>query len=100
MISGFQTNAFQNNSWQIESGAAPPVVVDVPASAGNIDWLKRKKKRGKVIRYSDFESQEAYAKALAAASLPIAIITEPEDYEEAFGDDDAILKALFLTTLH
>ena len=85
---------------------APPVVAD-RSGRGNIDWLKAKKKKGKVLKYSDFEGREAYQAALAAAlaeaSMPIARITDPTeaDYEEAFGDDDAILKALFLiTTIH
>jgi hypothetical protein len=84
---------------------APPVVAD-RSGRGNIDWLKAKKKKGKVLKYSDFENRDAYqkafAEAMAAASMPIAKV-EPtiEQYEEVFGDDDEILKALFLiTTIH
>ena len=92
-------DAWYGTAWY-NSGVSPPVVVDIPASPGASDWLGRpKKKKYKVIRYADFASQEEYARELASASLPIARITPTEeDYEEAFGDDDAIIKALFLIT--
>lgn len=103
-MSAWVTGAWAPGAWYgtawYDSGGAPPTIVDIPASPGASDWFGKKKKKGRVIRYSDFESQEAYAAELAAASLPIARIIEPtqEDYEDAFGDDDAIIKALFLIT--
>ena len=98
------TTVWADGVWS-EGGVVPPVAV-VQAGGGNIDWLKRKKKKGLVLKYSDFESrdayQEAFAKAMAAAALLIAKIEQTnEQYEETFGDDDEILKALFLiTTVH
>ena len=105
MITAFQTNAFQNNSWQIDTSGVAPVVAVASPGGGTIDWLKKKRKKGKVLRYSDFEGQEAYqaalATAIAEAGLPISKIEEPGAYEDEFGDDDEVIKALLLiTTIH
>ena len=104
--SGF---AYQNSGFAYQSGAVTPVVKDDIPSAGNIDWLKKKKKKGKVLRYSDFEGieqyQQALAQAMAEASMPIRKISDPvaNEYSEFFGDeedDEILLKALFLITRH
>lgn len=79
--------------------APPQTQVDF---AGASDWLGRKKPKRKIIKFSDYDTQEARAAAIAAASIPIAHVEPTEEmYEEAFGDDDAIIKALFLIhTIH
>jgi hypothetical protein len=72
-------------------GASPVVVAPVQANEGHgtFRWEKTRKKQ-RVIRYSDFESREAYAAAIAAAALPIVdvphetSIDEWEDIEDEF----------------
>ena len=88
------------------SGSTPPPTPTVDTGgAGNEDWLKvnapRRKKKSKstVIRFSDFDSQEAYAAALAEAAMPVAavsdapIVTATQD-DDDFEDDDEILFAI------
>lgn len=69
------------------------------AGRGNINWKKRR--RGKVVRFSDFETREEYAKALAAAALPIIQprhdVPAPIEEED---EDDEILMALLTKIIH
>lgn len=82
-----------------------PVTVLQPEGRGNWNLLKPKKKYRR-IRYSDYESQEAYARELALAAMPIARVTDtsasvspvagiiaaaPED-----DDDELIIKTIVL----
>ena len=56
---------------------------------------RKKKKKGKVIRYSDFESREEYARALQAAVIaPPMVISVPMD------EDDDLILALLARVLH
>ena len=54
---------------------------------------RKKKKKGTVIRYSDFESRDAYAAALQAAVIP-QVISVPMD------EDDDLILALLARVLH
>lgn len=90
-------------------GTTPPAVTaDVPGGSSEPSRYRKKKRKSDavVIRYSDFDSQEAYAAALAAASLPLAAVREDGSVEPAheddIPDDDEIIRALFLiqTILH
>lgn len=69
----------------------------VDTGGGGNRRRKRKKNESVVIRYSDFESQEAYAAALAA--VPIVQIPDEVEVLET-DDDDEILKVLVLRMLH
>jgi hypothetical protein len=78
-------------------GASPVVVAPVQANEGHgtFRWEKTRKKQ-RVIRYSDFESREAYAAAIAAAALPIVdvphetSIDEWEDIEDELSEPSRI----------
>lgn len=73
-----------------------------PDGAGNQDWRnvraprKKKKRESTVIRFSDFDSQEAYAAALAAAAIPLTEVsaTGTVPAEDDFEDDEDILFAI------
>lgn len=72
------------------AGTLPPTVDQIQLTPANSRWSGRKKKP-RVIRFSDFESREALAKELAAASLPIVAIpleTPIDEWEEI--EDDFI----------
>jgi hypothetical protein len=67
---------------------------------GGIDWLKKKKKR-RVIRFSEYASKEerieAIAQAMALEAIPMSAVPETVKTED---DDDEILEAIFLTVIH
>ena len=96
MTTAFQSNAFQNNAFQIDIA-----VVSNLGPGGAFPQGRKKKRRGTVIHYSDFETREAYAAALAAAAMPIAIVTEHPPYsQEDAEDDDLILLAAVKRLIH
>jgi hypothetical protein len=77
-------------------------------SRGNWNLLKPGKKPRR-IRYSDYESQEAYAAALALAAMPIARITDTSELvspeagiipREADDDDEIIINAILMHILY
>lgn len=78
-------------------GAAPAAVV--AGGASNIDWLKKRRGKPKVIRRSDFANQEEYLDAMreALASVPLSQVRIPDPIEAE--DDDALL-AVMLRVLH
>lgn len=59
-----------------------------------------KRKRNRVIRWSDFESRDAYAKELAAAAMPLARVSDPRESVYADDDEDDELIELLLMKLH
>ena len=92
MITAFQSNAFQNDSF--------PIVVS--SSDGLPQKYGKPWKKPKRIRYSDFETQEAYAAALAAIAMPIDRVYKEEAIIEASAEDeeDEILTMAILKVLH
>ena len=67
--------------------------------AGGGNWFKpRKDKKGKVIRFSDFDSREAYEAALREALRQIPIVHVDHDVptptETIDDEDEAILVAI------
>ena len=86
------------NSWGTAGVTPPPTPPAVDPGVGNLDWLKRRKKKPVRIKLSDYARQEEYAAALAAAAIPLTQITETGEVEgeSEIDDDDAILRALFL----
>ena len=75
---------------------APEPAVDT-GGAGNLDWLRKKRRRGKVVKWSELESHEraaALAAALAEKSIPID--ASAEEIEE-FDDDEILVRALAVT---
>lgn len=82
--------------------AAAQAAAAVPGGVANFAWLKPKRKKGKVLRYSDFESQEAYAQALAAAAVPLARVTEAGTVEggDELEDDELLLMAVSRILIH
>lgn len=83
------------DSWGVIATASTTV------TTGGHGGPRRRKKRGKVIRYSDFDSRETYEKALAAA-LAVYVPAVPEVFEAADDDEDdeALLQAVILTLMH
>ncbi len=93
-------------TFSITAVAPPTPPSDTPDGAGNLDWLNkgpgRKKRKSRVIRFSDFETREAYEKALqeaasalAAQAIPVSRISETGAVEDDdLEDDEAILMAL------
>lgn len=70
------------------------------AAEGRGNWkLDKKRKRPKVIRFSDFDSREAIAKALKVEIAPNIVIIEPPS-PLGENDDDAILLAVVSRLLH
>jgi hypothetical protein len=73
----------------------PPASTRVESGAARY-YPKKRKKPIEVVRWSDFETREkraeALAQALATAAIPIKTYVEEEDMEEL--DDEILLKAL------
>jgi hypothetical protein len=92
VTTAFQQSSFQDNAFQIDGAAA---VVRVESGAARY-YPKKRKKPIDVIRWSDFETREkraeALAQALATAAIPIKTFVEEEDMEEL--DDEIVIKAL------
>jgi hypothetical protein len=82
------------NLGMLEAGVTPPVVSRVESGAARY-YPKKRKKPIEVVRWSDFETREkraeALAQALAAASIPIKQFEE-EDMDEL--DDEIVIQAL------
>lgn len=95
---GFWSTTFWAEGFWFEGAPAPTPVVETQGR-GNINW--KKKRKGKTIRFSDFETREEYAKALAAAALPIIQpkhdVPAPIEEED---EDDEILMALLTKIIH
>lgn len=70
-------------------------------SYGN--WGKKKKK-GRVIRWSDYATEEAraqaLAEALAVAAVPMAQVSIEGDSDEEYEIDDRLLLAALKTVIH
>lgn len=91
------TTVWANGVWR--EGTPTPTSTTAP-SAGNWDKL-RKKKKPRTIRYSDFESRDAYEKALRDLLKPErTVIIEPEPPFEEEDEDDEILLAAISKVLH
>lgn len=99
MSGAFQRTAFQDNSYQITE-----LVTAGADGRGSWDaFRKQKKKRGKVIRRSEYESIEAYRQAMAAMFPvePKTKIIEPvPPLQESGDDDDTIILAAVSRLLH
>jgi len=88
-------------------GAGGGVAVQESLGAGN--WAKLltgRKKRRRVIRWSDYadeeERREALAQALAAASIPLSELRDADgsiDEDAMIEEEDAIITALVLSRL-
>ena len=76
-------------------------VTSVPAHEGlaNWKWDKRKKKP-RVIRFSDFETREALAAEIAAAALPIASISVEAEIDEWEEVEDTFIAFELMRLLH
>ena len=74
------------------AGAVPPVVVTQTGGGGS----KRKAKRPKRIRYSDFESREAFEKAFRAGIVAPMSEPPPPIRIEEDDDDDAVVANLLM----
>jgi hypothetical protein len=78
-------------SWgQAEAPPEPPPTTE-RATPGNTRWDRQRKRKHRVIRFSDFETREALAAEIAAAALPIVSIpleTTIDEWEEI--EDDFI----------
>lgn len=87
------TTVWADGVWR--EGAAPAVVTRAETGAARY-YPRKKKKPIDVVRWSDFETREkraeALAQALATAAIPIKPFVEEEDMEEL--DDEILLKAL------
>lgn len=84
-----------------EGSYAPPAPATV-STGGGTSGKKKKKSRGTVIRWSDFETRDAYASAvekaakeLAESSIPLdAVSTDGEVDEDILRDDEIILMTI------
>lgn len=81
------------------TAATPVVVTEVP---GGSSKRRRKQKQGekpRVIRWSDFATQEeraqALAQALAQSSVPLS--APQEEFDDIADEDDALIHALLLS---
>ena len=83
-------------SWLFQPVFVPSAAVAVEEHPGaGASRSYKKKKRGRVIRYSDFESREEYARALQAAVIaPPMVVSVPMD------EDDDLILALLARVLH
>ena len=92
----FGAGYFGDGYWGPSSGAAPVVVVADTSGAGNIDWLKRRKRR-LLLKRSELQAHEARAAALAAALAEKSIPLDELGEDEEFRDDEILVKALAVT---
>lgn len=98
--------------WGDGGGLPPAPTTPVIDGAGNLDWLNkgpgRKKRKSKVIRFSDFETREAYeaelqkaAEALAAQAIPVSSVSaETGAVEDDELEDDEILLMAIMRVIH
>lgn len=95
----FNSGIFNNAAFNVGTGV--PVVVSAPEITGRGSWNldKRKRKKPKGLRYSDFETREQIAEALKAQIAPKTIFIEPKSPIEET-DDDALILAAFSRLLH
>lgn len=56
----------------------------------------KRRRKGKIIRFSDFDSREAYEEAIRAAITPVTVptITEPIPPLEEDEDDEILIAAI------
>lgn len=88
------------NSWGVTSTPPAPAPSTERPGGGSPPRF-RKRRSGKVIRYSDFESRDDYEKALLAAASPLIVpMPEIQEADEGEADDEALLKALIVTMIH
>lgn len=69
------------------------------ATVGCFDWKAKKKRKSKVIRFSDMDAREALAAELAAASAPITDTATPIEQDD-LNEDEALLMALVSRLVH
>lgn len=100
MTTAFQDDAWQVDAFQIDAGATPVVVEVIRQGRGNWDKFSGKKRKPKVMRYSDVASREAIAAALKVPSEPRTVFIEPESPIGDENDDDAILLAVVSKLIH
>lgn len=110
MAVAWKVGAWATSSW-VGMGGGPPnawrgATTPVPTSdddngLGNTNWLKTKApKKKRAVRRSDYVHQQEYeeavkaAMALAAASVPVASITDDGTGDEELEDDELLLMAL------
>lgn len=89
------------SSWASSWGSVQPQPDTQPTGGGT---SRRKKKRGKVLRWSEYETVEARAQALREALQIAPVVVRapaPERFDSQDDDDDeAIIQALTVTLLH
>lgn len=97
MATAFFGGPFFSGEFFSSSGPAPDPFV--AGGASNIDWLKARRGKPKVIRRSEFANQEEYKEAMrvALASVPLSKVHVPNLIHAE--DDDALL-AVMLRVLH
>ena len=91
------------------SAAVPPTETLGVGNWGQLLDGGRKRKKSKVIRWSDYadaeERQAALAKAIADAAIPLEALRLPDgsldqdDTEAAIEEEDAMLTALFMSRI-
>lgn len=84
--------------WTGEHTSVPVPQVDT-SNAGPGGRLFSGKRKNKVIRFSDFESREAYAQALQAA-IPMSQVKPIETIERTVDDDDDDVVFMIMRMLH
>jgi hypothetical protein len=90
---GFWSTTFWADGFWFE-GTPTPTPTPVVQGRGSWDKLKGKKKKPKVLKFSEFESRDALAQALKAEIQPKTIIVDPQPPLGENDDDDIILAAL------
>lgn len=84
------------NAWR---GASTPVFTgNIASGSQGVDQKPSGKKRPRVIRWSDFASQEERAAelALAIAETGVPIRAPSESFDEFEDDDEALMAAILL----
>ena len=87
-------DVWADNVW-FGMGGGTPAVAEVQRGGTS----SRRKKRGRVIRYSDFRSRDEYEKALAAAVVFTPVVPEVFQADDDSEDDEALIEAITLTML-
>lgn len=85
-------------SWK-QAATATPSAQPTPTLGGS--RFDRRKPKQRVIRYSDFETREAYAQAIAQAAMPMAqlppVDAPADEWEDA---EDAMIAFALIRMLH
>lgn len=92
---------FFTGATEADAPPAPPVVVDV-GGRGNWNLNKRNPpKRGKTIRFSDFETQEEFAAAMREViRIPMAEVSDAPVIATDDDEDDELLLLAVMRILH